>query len=135
MIGTRAQFHEGDTLANLDKLEREARTRLLFSGASAMSRVFYEEARLNAARNRKTGTLYEAIYRVHSKDRSTEDRVTYQVSWNHRLAPHGHLIEFGTSRAPAYPFIRPAFARAADAVQAGLARMTERMDEITKGLT
>lgn len=24
------------------------------------------------------------------------------------IAPHAHLIEFGTSRAPAYPFLRPA---------------------------
>lgn len=116
--------------AGLDKLVAEVETKVLFSGAAAMALVFYDEVRANALKHFKTGTLYDAIYRVHSIERSTAERVVYEVSWNKTKAPHGHLLEFGTSRAPAYPFLRPAFAAAPQALQAGLARMTERMTEI-----
>jgi HK97 gp10 family phage protein len=55
----------------------------------------------------------------------------YRVSWNKKKAPHGHLIEFGTSRTPAYPFIRPAFDHIGRAIKAGQERMSERLGEVT----
>lgn len=119
-----------DIEAGLAKLERDIREKVLISGAAAMALVFYDEAKAQAAKHAKTYTLYNAIYRVHSETLSTPGRVVYQISWNHTKAPHGHLLEFGTSRAPAYPFIRPAFAFVQDAIDAGLARMAERLVEI-----
>lgn len=119
--------------AGLDKLERDIREKVLVSGAAAMALVFYDEAKAQAAKHIKTGELYNAIYRVLAEGLSTPERVVYQISWNHTKAPHGEMLEFGTSRAPAYPFIRPAFAFAQDALEAGKARMAERLHEIQGG--
>lgn len=55
------------------------------------------------------GTLRDSIYQVFSKDNSGPQRVTYHVAWNHRKAPHGFMVEFGTSKAAAHPFLRPAY--------------------------
>jgi HK97 gp10 family phage protein len=120
----------GDLEGALNKLETRVRESVLISGAAAAAKVFYDEARSNAERNKKTGKLHDAIYRVYAEDKSSDTTKVYQISWNRSKAPHGHLIEFGTSRAPAYPFIRPAFDRANDAIEAGKRRMAERMKEL-----
>ncbi|PRC93085.1 HK97-gp10 family putative phage morphogenesis protein [Solimicrobium silvestre] len=119
----------GDLFGVLTKFESKVREKVLFSGAAAMAKVIYDEAKINALKHTKSGTLYDAIYRVHSKDKSTEQKVTYEISWNKTRAPHGHLIEFGTVRAPAYPFIRPAFDRISDAIKAGQDRMREALNK------
>jgi HK97 gp10 family phage protein len=54
---------------------------------------------------------------------------TYRISWNKRTAPHGHLLEYGTSRAPAKPFIRPAYDRIGEAIAAGKDAMRRRLSE------
>jgi HK97 gp10 family phage protein len=100
---------------------------VLFSGVAAMAKVTYDEVRLNTEKNKKTGLLQSAIYRVYSPEKSTDDQKTYRVSWNKKKAPHGHLIEFGTSRAPAFPFVRPAFDHIQAAIDAGRARMAQRL--------
>ncbi|KQW97135.1 hypothetical protein ASC94_10110 [Massilia sp. Root418] len=100
------------------------------AGAAAMAKVVYDEARLNASRNRKTGLLQSAIYRAYSPEKSDGTLKLYRVSWNKRKAPHGHLIEFGTSRAPAYPFLRPAVSQLPEAVQQARAKMAEKLLEL-----
>jgi HK97 gp10 family phage protein len=95
------------------------KSEVAIEGAAAMAKVFYDEARLNAESHRKSGLLYSAIYRAYSPERSAEHVQVYRISWNKKKAPHGHLIEFGTSKAPAYPFLRPAAARTAEAIEAG----------------
>src|SRR5437868_12383349 len=85
--------------------------------AQAGAQVLYEEVQLRApvakkaiVRKGKTiqpGALKASIYQVFSKDNSGSGHATYHVSWNAKKAPHGHLVEFGTSRAPAHPFLRP----------------------------
>jgi len=37
-----------------------------------------------------------------------------------KIAPHAHLVEFGTSRAPAHPFFRPAIDSCREKVADGL---------------
>lgn len=114
--------------------------------AQAGAQVLYDEVKRNVSRiKRKTGNLAASIYQAYSKDASKPDGVqTYHISWNHRKAPHGHLVEFGhllryeitfdplTKRftthkdrplatprqVAARPFIRPAAARLPDAQQA-----------------
>jgi len=54
------------------------------------------------------GSLRDSIYQVYSKDNSNESKATYHVSWNRTEAPYAWMVEFGTSRAPAHPFMRPA---------------------------
>lgn len=64
--------------------------------AQAMAQVFYDEVKRNVAQiGRVTGNLERSIYQAFSKDNSGESRATYHVSWNHRKAPHGHLVEWG----------------------------------------
>lgn len=64
--------------------------------AQAASQVLYDEVKRNvAAMGRKTGNLDKSIYQVYSEDHSGPQSATYHISWNHRKAPHGHLLEFG----------------------------------------
>lgn len=127
----------GDLSGALDRYEKFIQEKVLFSGVAAMASVIYDEVKLNVSGDRAgmpkvlTGNLRDSIYRVYSPERSSIDKKTYRISWNARKAPHGHLIEFGTSRAPAYPFIRPAFGRVGDAIVAGQARMAEKLEEVT----
>lgn len=102
-----------------------------------MAKLLYEEVKLNASPPRmgkKTGNLEKSIYRFYIPEKSGEAVKTYKITYNHAIAPHGHLLEFGTSRAPAHPFVRPAFSRVGDAIAAGKARMAERLSDGTMGL-
>lgn len=104
---------------------------------------------------KETGNLRSAIYQAFSEDQSKVagegySRATYHVSWNAKKAPHGHLVEYGhiqkykvylgkdgkwytNKRAPlaapkqvgARPFIRPAFHRQNEAVEAAKAKLLE----------
>jgi HK97 gp10 family phage protein len=110
--------------------------------AQAAAQVLYDEARQRApvaARPHKTksgriiapGALRASIYQAYSRDNSSHGHSTYHVSWNYRKAPHGHLVEFGTSRAAAHPFLRPAFeARHAAALQAAQATLVSGMQNV-----
>lgn len=74
-----------------DKAEVAARP-----ASQAAIQVIYNEVKRNvAAIPQKTGNLSRAIYQVYSHGNSSAGKATYQVSWNVRKAPHGHLIEFG----------------------------------------
>ena len=76
--------------------------------ALAGARVYYSEVMPRVPR--RTGLLASSVYIAHSDDNSTDGvKETYHVSWNKKKAPHGHLLEYGTSRAPAHPFLRPAY--------------------------
>ena len=129
MIGVETKL-SGDLSGDLDKFAKDVREKVLFSGVAAMANVIYEAARDNAQANKKTGLLQDSIYRVYSPEKSSDESKMYRISWNKRKAPHGHLIEFGTSRAPAYPFMRPAFDRVNEAIAAGKTRMAESMNQL-----
>ena len=68
------------------------------------------------------GTLRKAIYQVHSADNSGPTQQTYHVSWNHKKAPYGFMVEYGTARgARPVAFVRRAASSqpaALDAAQA-----------------
>lgn len=130
MIKTELKF-SGDIEAALSQFALDVQERVVIAGTAAAAKVLYDEARAQAEKHKKTGLLQSAIYRVYSKEKSSETRKTYRISWNKRTAPHGHLIEFGTARSPAYPFIRPAFDRIAEAIEKGKERMEERLREVT----
>lgn len=114
--------------AKLAELGKKLQGDVIISGAAAAAREFYDEARARVPE--QSGLLKSAIYRVLSVDNTDERKATYHISWNKRRAPHGHLVEYGTSRAPAHPFLRPAFdAARARAAEAAKRRMAERMRE------
>ena len=116
--------------AGAEELYLEARLRV---PESSKAHFFY------GTESKKTGVRYlfnpgdlrKAIYQVYSKDHSGKTRATYHISWNHQKVPYGYMVEFGTSRAPAHPFIRPAYASRKDfALQVAKAELMSRMEEV-----
>ena len=74
-----------------DRMEEAARP-----AAQAAAQVLYDEVKRNvAAIGKKTGNLDASIYQAFSASNSAQGKATYHVSWNHKKAPHGHLIEYG----------------------------------------
>lgn len=117
----------------------EASKEALRPAAQAGAEIFYIEARTRVpvsdgahffyGRNSqksgvryffKAGNLRDSIYQYYNKRASTPGKAVYSISWNHQKAPYGYMVEYGTSRAPAHPFLRPSYdaaaARARDAV-------------------
>lgn len=139
MINIDVNF-SGDVEAALDKWGKDIQGKVVLAGVAAAAKVIYQEVKANAHRRtisgiprekgRAPGTLENAVYRVFAKDKSTAETKVYHVSVNKRKAPHWSLIEFGTSRAPAYPYLRPAFDHMKEAVAAGERRMAQKMKEI-----
>lgn len=132
MLRTTASLR-GNLAADLKKFEREVQHRVLISGTAAMARVIYREAEQYAAAHHKTGLLESAVRRRFLEQRSTENKTVYWISWNPKTAPHGHFLEYGTSRAPAYPFIAPAFGHIQEAIAAGRAQMAKKLRQVTSG--
>lgn len=109
----------GAALAKIDNIKHEAEEAIR-PAAQKGAQVYYDEMKLRAkrgdevrhlkgGRTRPAGLLASAIYQVYSKDNSDKEKATYHISWNKKRAPHGHLVEFGSSRAPKKPFLRPSF--------------------------
>lgn len=118
-------------------------------GAAAFAKVIHDEARLRAPISEKAhlfygrnstkngvvyrfepGSLRGAIYRKFSEEKSTETLKAYRVSWNHKKAPYGHMVEFGTVHAAAHSFLGAAFyARQRDGGAAALAAMAAKLRE------
>lgn len=137
---TRVMEHALDRMA--EQAKEHARP-----AAQAGAEVLYQEVRMRAPVAKKVrrlksgrtilpGALKASIYQAYSQDNSGPDHATYHVSWNYRKAPHGHLVEFGTSRAPAHPFLRPSFdAKGAAALQAAHDEWVKRMLVTAPGVT
>ena len=116
--------------ASLKAYAGKIETQVAIEGAAGMAVVIYDEVKANASRIKKSGLLESAIYRVYSPEKSSATAKLYRISWNKKKAPHGHLIEFGTSTAPAYPFLGPARSRIPDAITAGQARMAKKLTDL-----
>jgi hypothetical protein len=64
--------------------------------AQAAADVLYHEVRQNVGKiGRKSGKLAEAIYQAFADGQSAPGVAVYNVSWNAKKAPHGHLLEYG----------------------------------------
>lgn len=127
---------EGDLTAGLDRLLRGQAEDVIYSGAAAMARVIYDEVKLNTSGAKPkmpgivTGNLSNSIYWAKDTDLSTPNRAVYAISWNKATAQHGHWLEFGNSRMPAFPFLRPAADKMDEAIKQGVARMKVRFAEL-----
>lgn len=136
----------GDIGLDLSRFEQKIKDTVLFAGVAAMAKSQYDSARnacpvsneghfFYGSSFKKTGQRYyfapgnlkAAIYRVYSPERSSANKKTYRISWNHQKAPYGFMVEFGTSRAPAHPFMRPAFGHIQEAIRIGQERMKQRL--------
>lgn len=141
-------------LAGLQSLADEKLVSLARSMGVAGGQVLRDEAKAFAPED--TGRLRDSIYLAFKDGRSTEGRVIYSVTWNSRLSPHGHLLEFGHWQTharylkdgtwytgaplaspewvPAHSFLRPAYMAASGrAIQAMQVRGAERFAELMVG--
>lgn len=137
--------------ARIEEFTGEVQEYVALRGVAAMAEVPYHEARLYAPISEKAhifygrnslrtgvmytfapGTLRAAIYRVYQAERATPTMKEYRVSWNHIKAPYGHMVEFGTSKAPAHPFLGLALASLPQAIAAGKVEMGAALIEITR---
>ena len=110
--------------------------------AQAGVQVIYDQARLNVPVSGKghwfhgtsfkkngqkywftSGSLRDSIYQVFSQDKSNAHKATYHVSWNRKKAPYAWMVELGTSRAAARPFLAPAIAGKADEARREMRRV------------
>lgn len=74
-----------------DRFEAAARP-----AAQAGAEVLYSAVLANVAGlGTKTGNFENSIYQAYSKKDSVNGVQSYDITWNHRKAPHGHLIEDG----------------------------------------
>lgn len=94
----------------------------LHPAARAGAKVLYDAVKANAPRSEKAhftkgkkqayqpGNLQAAIYHAFNDKISVPGKkVSFSVSWNKKKAFYGAFVEWGTSRMPAYPFLRPAY--------------------------
>lgn len=117
------EFDCAAALAGLDQIAAQAGAQVR-PAAQTAAEVLYREVKTRVPVSERAhwfhgthqkywfpaGTLRDSIYQVYSKDNSTEHKVaTYHVAWNHQKAPYGFMVEYGTSRAAAHPFLRPAY--------------------------
>lgn len=126
----------GDIEAALTRYEARVKQQALLSGVAEAARIIYDEVLLNAVRggpsfpDRQSGELEKNIYRAYVPDASTDEKKVYIVGARSRSkAFYWSFLEFGTSKMPAQPFIRPAAAHLSRALEAGKQRMAERLKE------
>ena len=132
---------------SLEKFSEKIKTNVIRAGSQAAAQVFYEEAKNRVPVSNKghwfhgtmfkvngtkyffeAGTLKKSIYQVFSQDNSDKSKATYHVAWNHQECPYGFMVEFGTSRAPAHPFLKPAYeAMKGQAYTAAIQKMKESL--------
>lgn len=92
----------------LDRLKGELRVRLCNTMGLKGAEIIRDEAILRApvgkaeasatrqfGGSKRPGLLRSAIYAAYSDKVSTDTKAHYVVSWNHGVAPHGYLVEFG----------------------------------------
>lgn len=167
-MSVHAKTNFADALAGLDRLAGPLKTKLARSMGVAAGKVYRDEAKRRApvgdhgpdeGLSPYPGALRDSIYLAYREGRTTESQVVYSVSWNARIAPHAHWIEFGHWRinelipigagglwvatkdrldtpqwVPAQPFMRPALdAMSGVAAQAAIERGRVRLSELLAG--
>lgn len=119
------------------------------AGAAAGARVLYIFARTTAPisdavhtfygrDSKRTGVTYtftpgnlqRSVYRVFVPEKSSENFKFYKISWNHKKAPYGIMVELGTSHSAAHSFIGAALSEAPEAFRYAKIAMGEQLDEI-----
>lgn len=150
------EFDLASFVDQLDGMQADLHTAVR-PAAQAGAQVLYDEVKRNVrSLKRHTGNLDSSIYQVFSRSQSNDNRAAYDISWNRRKAPHGHLVEFGhlmryevsfdpkTQRftthkdrplaqprlVAAKPFLRPAMAKFPAAMEAAKAVILKKMEQL-----
>jgi HK97 gp10 family phage protein len=120
---------KGDIGAGLHKFAAELRAKAMRPAAYAAARVLYDEMALRVPTY--SGRLKDSIYHWHDDKKSGNGREVYAIGPNKRLAPHWHLVEYGTVKMVARPYIRPTFDGLIGwAMDAARSRLAEKMKEL-----
>lgn len=123
-------FNVDDLKAQLNKLASDIQTTAIRSAAYAASKVIYEELKIRVPVG-ATGNLRDSLYQYHDTKLSVNGKHVYSIGPNKKKAPHWHLLEYGTVRMAAKPFIRPTYdAKITEAMQAASVRLHEKVKEI-----
>lgn len=131
------QFDFSKILGGLDKITKAAEDGAR-PAAQAGAQVFYEEVEqrvsgIDGGPGVVTGKLKGAIYQAFVEKESGNGRAVYRISWNKKKAPHGQLLERGTSKMAARPFIRPSYdAKRSAAIQAVNVRLAAELKKVTQ---
>ena len=122
---------DSDIGAVLRQFAAAIQNEALRPAAAAAAEVFYGEMKLRTASFAHTGTLNASIYQWHDTKLSGQNKQVYAIGPNKIKAPHWHLVEFGTIRSAAHPYIRPTWdSKLAAAMEAGNKRLSEKISEI-----
>lgn len=127
----------------LDRLETVSSEEVLRQAAVAGARVIHEEVKLRAPvgnayeRNGAThvpGTLKRSILIAYDDEESVKGHLAiYLVTWS-KDAFYGRFVEFGTSHAPAAPFLRPGYeAKKRQAAAAVIEVIQKKAQEAARG--
>lgn len=140
----RVEFDSSATDAQLDDLVARVAA-ALHPAARAGAEVLYQAVRANAPRSEKAhftkgkkqsyqpGNLQRAIYYAYNDKTSVPGKqVSFSISWNKHKAFYGRFVEHGTSKMPAYPFLRTAYD---SHDRAALAQANEVLMQSLKGST
>lgn len=110
------------TNAAAQVIKRQAKLNILTS-PSVDTRSLYDAVIVKKLPKSQTSLTSEHIVTVRGRGKK-------KLKGKQRMAPHGHLVEFGTVNMPAEPYLRPAFEQEKGfAVQAMIAKLK---DGITK---
>lgn len=103
----------------------------LRKGAAAGATIFYREIKVRAMPYYRTGTLEASILVTYIPEESVPGKLaTYAVTFN-KKAWYARLLEFGTSKMAARPFIRPSFE--AKKTEAGEAVIEQIQEAVNNG--
>lgn len=95
--------------AVLDNAASAATESTLRQAAAAGATVFYREIKVRAMPYYRTGNLENSILVAYVPEDSVAGKLaTYMVTFNQK-AWYARLLEFGTSKMAARPFIRPSY--------------------------
>ncbi len=97
------------TVNAIDKSMQGLNDKAVANKSLQLAKVIAEDAR-GRAHQGPTGNLKRSLRAVILRGNNPPAIAAV----DRKVAPHAHLIEFGTSRAPAYPFFRPAVDAHAD---------------------
>lgn len=126
----------GNILQGLTNYESLVKNKVLVTGVASTARVVYDYALTNTSppkMTRVSGRLHNSIFRYYDPARSSDYRKVYLVGVRMAIrnksegAPHWHWVEYGNSRRPANPYLRPAFDRMPQAIRVGKDAMRRRL--------
>lgn len=104
-------------------LSAEAVEPLLLQGATVIADDMRSRVRVGPTGNLRRSIGAKQLKRV---DKNPAPAI---AAVDRKIAPHAHLIDRGTSRAPAYPFMRPAVdnkgSEVANMIESGIAKLIE----------